>query len=437
MRRRVPTSLPPPPGTGLPEEEGARAARTQFLELQDSDRALLRELGAALGPHIGEILDRWHAFLLSRPETRELLARGRVQEHLKSVQGRYFLSLMEGRHDVAYFEDRLRIGSVHHHVGLEPAWYTGAYRKYTDLVRAFLRDRGHSEAQLLAWMAALEKAIYLDMQLALDAYFAAWNRELLEANEALRRMALELEVRNRELSSQYTRAQEAARIKEEFLSRVSHELRTPLNSVLGYADLLADGIDGAVNEDQRQSLNKIRRHGERLLAMIDRLLDSAKIAAAGVSSPTPFDARRAARKAAQAAEPAARAKGLALEVRVAAELPKVLGDEEGFLLALSQLLENAIRFTPSGVVRLEARRLGPDRVRFSVSDEGPGIPEEHRERIFDAFYQIDFGDTRTATGLGMGLTLARKALERMGGVLGLVATGAHGSTFAADLPTAT
>jgi signal transduction histidine kinase len=319
-------------------------------------------------------------------------------------------------------------------VGLEPARYTGAYRKYADLVRAFLHRQGHPEGRVVAWMSALEKAIYLDMQLALDAYFAAWNRELLQANEALRRLTFELEVRNRELSSQYARAQEAARIKEEFLSRVSHELRTPLNSVLGYADLLADGIDGPVNEDQQRSLRKIRRHGERLLAMVDRLLDSAKIAAAGVSQPAPFEPRRAARRAAESALTAARAKGLSLEVVVEEGLPRVLGEEQGFLLALSQLLENAVRYTPSGAVRLEARRFGAEQVRFSVTDSGPGIPEEHRDRVFEAFYQVDFGDTRTATGLGMGLTLAREALERMGGALTLVSTGPAGSTFAADLP---
>jgi signal transduction histidine kinase len=426
--------VPRPPGSGLPEDPAARRSRVEYLEISDADRELLSELADVLGPHVGGIVDEWHEFLLGRPETRELLSRGRVQQHLKTMQGRYFVSLMSTDHDVEYFRNRLHIGSVHHHVGLEPAWYTGAYRKYADLVRVFLHRQGHPEGRIVAWMSALEKAIYLDMQLALDAYFAAWNRELLQANEALRRLTFELEVRNRELSSQYARAQEAARIKEEFLSRVSHELRTPLNSVLGYADLLDDGIDGPLNENQHQSLRKIRRHGERLLAMIDRLLDSAKIAAAGVSKPSPFEPGRAARRAAQSALSAAKAKGLSLEVAVEEGLPRVLGDEQGFLLALSQLLENAVRYTPSGAVRLEARRFGSEQVRFSVTDAGSGIPEEHRDRVFEAFYQVDFGDTRTATGLGMGLTLAREALERMGGALTLVSSGPEGSTFAADLP---
>ncbi len=425
-----------PPGLELPLEDEPRSSRLGFLEIDDSDRTRLVELRDVLAPRMEELLDEWHGFLLSRPETKDLLARGRVQQHLKVVQARYFLSLMTGPENREYFEERLRIGSIHRIVGLEPAWYTGAYRKFTDIVRKYLYSRGLGEGLIISWLASLEKVIYLDMQLALDAYFAAWSQELLDANRALVGMAEKLEVRNRELSSQYARAQEAAKIKEEFLSRISHELRTPLNSVLGYADLLADGIDGPVNEDQARSLEKIRRHGERLLGMIDRMIDAARFAAAGVSEPRVFKPDSLLGRVKAWGESLARAKGLTFQFETADELPAVRGDEEGLELAIRQLLENAFKFTHTGAVRLHVGRVGEDALRFAVSDAGPGISKEHVDRIFEPFYQVDFGDTRAVTGLGMGLTLARQAVERMGGVLALVSSGPTGSTFAADLPIA-
>jgi signal transduction histidine kinase len=414
-------------------DEEARASRLEFLEIDDADRQLLGELGEALLPHVEEVIDRWYEFLVARPETRDLLERGRVKAHLKDVQTRYFRQLLSGPYDRSYFEDRLKIGFIHERVGLAPPWYTGAYRKFQDLSRDSLVERGHPTAKVVAWLRALEKIIYLDMELALDAYFDTAHRGLLEANESLRQMTAALEVRNRELSREFERAQEAARIKEELLSRVSHELRTPLNSVLGFADLLLDGIEGPVSEEQAGSLRKIRDHGNRLLVMIDRMIEAAKMAASGVFAPRPFDLRPVVARLVEAGRIAAEAKGLEFQAEVDPDLPPVLGDEAGFELALGHLIENAAKFTAQGSVRFEARRVGTV-VRFTVVDTGPGIPAEHRAQIFEPFHQVEFGDTRTATGLGIGLTLARQALERMGGSLELTSCGPGGSTFTVELP---
>ncbi|MBE0617886.1 MAG: HAMP domain-containing histidine kinase, partial [Proteobacteria bacterium] len=122
-------------------------------------------------------------------------------------------------------------------------------------------------------------------------------------------------------------------------------------------------------------------------------------------------------------------------VQIEADLPEVLGDETGFGRALEHVLENACKYTLRGRVRLEATRVSGG-VRVAVSDTGPGIPPEHRERIFAPFHQVQSGDTRTATGVGLGLALARQALERMGGTLELAAAGPGGSTFALELPEA-
>lgn len=410
----------------------ARASRLGFLEIDEGDRRLLGELAQVVAPHVDAIVAEWHEHLLARLETRDLLARGRVQEHLREVQARYFVQLLTGPYDEAYFEDRLRIGFVHERVALEPAWYMGSYRKFVALVRRRLLAEGNPPARVADWLAALEKVVYLDMELALDAYFHTRSREILDANRALNRLTGELEERNLDLARQIERAQEAARLKEELLAKVSHEVRTPLNGILGYADLLADGIDGPVSDEQGQSLRKIRRHGEHLLELFDQMLDAAKLAAAGVSRPTPFDPLPILARAVEAGRRAAEGKGLAFEAAIEPGLPPVQGDPEGFERGLAHLIENAVKFTARGRVRLGARREA-DRVRCEVEDTGPGIPPEHAQRVFEPFYQADSGDTRTARGLGMGLHLARQAVERMGGTLELTRTGPEGSRLTLTL----
>ncbi|MEW6490081.1 MAG: protoglobin domain-containing protein [Thermodesulfobacteriota bacterium] len=412
-----------------------RTSRLEFLQIEEQDRSALAQLAQVLAPHLDSLVEQWHGFLLERPETRGRLPRGKVGDHLRAMQARYFRTLLSGPYDRDYFEDRLRIGFVHERVGLEPAWYLGSYRKFQDMVRDVLLREGHEAPRLAGWLRALEKVVYLDVELALDAYFHTRNRTILDANAALNRMAHELERRNAELSAQFAQAQEAARLKDEFLSVVSHEVRTPLHAILGFADLLADGIEGPVNPGQVSSLAKIRRHGERLLGIFDQMLEAARLAAAGSSAPRAFDLQPVLERAAEAARPLARDKGLLLEVALENGLPAVVGDPEGFGRALEHVLENACKYTARGTVRLASTRVAGG-VRVEVSDTGPGVPEAHRHRIFEPFHQVESGDTRTATGVGLGLALGRRALERMGGTLTLAASGPRGSTFVLELPEA-
>jgi len=416
-------------------DEALRTARLDFLEIGSRDLDLLGELRTLLEPHLETLVDAWHAFLVGHPRTRDLLPGGRLGAHLRTVQARYFRTLLAGRFDREYFEDRLRIGFVHERVGLAPPWYMGAYRKFQDMVRDLLLREGHKLERVAAWLRTLEKVIYLDMELALDAYFHTRNQAVLESNASLHRLARELEQGNRELSTQFERAQEAARLKDEFLSQVSHEIRTPLNAILGYTDLLADAIGGPVTDEQAASLGKIRKHGNRLLRIFDQMIEAARLAAAGAAAPHPFAPAPVLEEAAAKCREEARAKGLAFSLRLEGGLPAVLGDPDGLAVALGHVLGNACKFTIAGGVTLEASLLAGG-VRIEVRDTGPGIPADHRERIFEPFHQVDAGDTRAVTGVGMGLALARQALERMGGSLELASTGPGGSTFALELPEA-
>ncbi|WP_025324403.1 protoglobin domain-containing protein [Deferrisoma camini] len=417
-------------------DAGARRSRLGFLELSAADRKALTELAQVLEPRLEHLVDRWHRFLLKRPETRELMARSGVREHLRTVQTRYFRTLLAGPYDRRYFHERLRIGFVHERVGLEPPWYTGAYRKFLQLVAEVLRAEGISGSEAVRWIEALEKVVFLDLQLALDAYFHTRNQALVQANERLQALAERLEAQNRALTEAFGRAQEAARVKEAFLAQVSHELRTPLNAILGFADLLSDGIDGPVTPEQRRTLARIRSHGERLVEMIDQMLDAAKLAAVALGAPEAFDPEPVVAEVIRSGEDLAAGKGLGFEADLDRPIPPVQGEPEGLRLALGHLVENAVKFTREGRVGLRVRGHG-DRVRFEVWDTGPGVPEEHRQRIFEPFHQVDSGDTREVTGLGMGLPLARRAVERMGGTLELAETGPDGSVFALELARAT
>jgi signal transduction histidine kinase len=415
-------------------EDAERASRLAFLEISDRERELLSELGTVLAPHLGEIVERWYEFLLGRPETSGLLSRALVQHRLKASQLAYFQALFEAKHDRAYFEDRVRIGLVHARVGLEPPWYMGAYRKHEELVREFLDRAGFAADTTARWMGAYAKAVHLDMALAVDSYFATLYGEILAANTELRRITAELEERNEELVYQFSRAQEAARLKEELLARVSHELRTPLNAIMGYADVLVDGIDGPLNAEQAGSLGRIRHQSATLLGMIDELIDLSK-GAAGMPELKRFDPRGVLERLSGPARRAAEAKGVGWEMRTPAGLPEVLGDESAFEGALRQVLENAVKFTQAGSVRLTAQA-GGEVLRVSVSDTGSGIPLEHREKVFEPFHQVEAGDARGFPGLGTGLALARQGMERIGGTIRLERSGPEGSTFVLELCTA-
>lgn len=413
-----------------------RAARLHLLGIDEKTRSALGELYPIIEPRLPELVERWFERQLADPSTHELVLYAKSRGHLGPGLIRHLKTMMAGRYGEAYFETRLRVGLIHEHVGVEPSWYMGAWRTVADLIRMILEEERVPHADRLRMLAAMEKVVQLDQVLALDAYFHAKNRVLVRTNEELGRLADELEEKNARLASQYQKAQEASRIKEEFLSRVSHELRTPLNSIIGYSDILLDSIDGPLNADQTQSVSKMRRSGEVLLGLIDGMISASRMAASGIVSLAPFDVAAAVEKVLGKPRSVAEEKGLEFSFKAPENpLPEVSGDEEAFSSAVGQVLDNAVKFTDSGSVRV-AFQPAADGIRVCVADTGPGIPPEEKERIFEAFHQVDGGDDRTHEGLGMGLTLAARAMRAMGGSLDVTQPQEGGATFCLWLPLA-
>ena len=232
-------------------------------------------------------------------------------------------------------------------------------------------------------------------------------------------------------------AEAASRAKSDFLATMSHELRTPLNAISGYTELLQLGIYGAVSDAQRETLDRIHRSQTHLLALINEVLNYARIEAGAVRyrlSDVPVGEALAI--AESLVLPQARAKGLAMEVVPCASSVVARADPEKLQQVLLNLLSNAVKFTqPGGAVRLDCVVAG-GQVRVRVRDTGIGISADQCEAIFEPFVQVDAKLTRTQDGAGLGLAISRDLARGMGGDLTASSVVGAGSAFTLRLPAA-
>ncbi|HEX8392258.1 MAG TPA: ATP-binding protein [Longimicrobium sp.] len=239
-----------------------------------------------------------------------------------------------------------------------------------------------------------------------------------------------LAVRNARL---YEGAAAASRAKSEFLAMMSHELRTPLNALEGYSSLLADGIYGPVNEAQAQALARMKGVRGHLIALIDQVLDVARVESGSkrVRLET-VSLRPLVLEVADALRAAAETRGLTLEV-AAERVPSTYTDPGLIRQILTNLIGNAIKFTRTGGVRV---RLGEvdGQICVEVEDTGQGIAPELAERVFEPFFQVDPSTTRVEGGVGLGLALSREFARLLGGDLSVRSAPGQGSTFTLLLP---
>ena len=243
-------------------------------------------------------------------------------------------------------------------------------------------------------------------------------------------------------------AEAANRTKADFLASMSHELRTPINAILGYTELLEDGIVGAVTERQREHLARVAASGRHLLGVVEDILDLAKLEAGRVEvARERHDAHGAVAAAVPLVLPQAQSKGIAVENRCATGCDhRYLGDEDRVRQILVNLLSNAVKFTdPGGHIRIEAEvTAAPDPearlvgagpwTAIRVSDTGIGIEPGQLEAMFTPFVQAESGHTRTRGGTGLGLTISREFARIMGGDLTARSVPGEGSTFTVWLP---
>jgi signal transduction histidine kinase len=259
------------------------------------------------------------------------------------------------------------------------------------------------------------------------AELSAANALLQQEVEERRRMELELQEATRV-------AEEASRAKSDFLANMSHELRTPMNAVLGFSEMILDGIYGEASPEIRDVVAEIQKSGEHLLALINDVLDISKIEAGRMElrladSPVEECVETVTARLA----PLAREKGLELVTEIHEELPSCAFDRKRITQVLLNLVGNAIKFTREGRVSVGAA-VRDGTILFTVSDTGIGIPPGELERIFVEFHQADSSISREAQGSGLGLAIAKRFVEMHGGRIWAESCVGSGSTFRFTLP---
>ena len=215
-----------------------------------------------------------------------------------------------------------------------------------------------------------------------------------------------------------TREKEIDQMKSDFISLVSHELRTPLTSIIGFVSFILDGKAGAINDRQRNSLARVQRQSKRLAALISDLLDISRIESGRIQMDrAPISLLDIVTQRLEEIRPQADEKSIQLQLTAPESVPDILGDEARMGQVFTNLIGNAIKFTPNnGEVSVKVEADG-NLLHVEVIDTGSGIPPEERQKVFDKFYQLSDISTRQQGGSGLGLSITKSIVEAHGGKL--------------------
>jgi signal transduction histidine kinase len=262
---------------------------------------------------------------------------------------------------------------------------------------------------------------------ALTEQILALRSALQDANQKLE---LRVQQRTAELQDAIRRLAEMNDQKSNFVANISHELRTPLTHQRGYVDLLISGELGPLTKDQEQALSVIERSTDRLAHLIEDLILFSSAEQGQVFIRTrAFDLKRLIKNACSYGLAQTSSKSIQFVLVSPEDLPQIQADEEKILWVLTQLMDNAIKFTPpGGKITLDVEQNGK-LILLSISDNGIGIPADKIDHVFEPFYQIDGSSTRKAGGMGLGLALVKKIVEAHGSIINLTSSVGHGSRF--------
>jgi signal transduction histidine kinase len=268
-----------------------------------------------------------------------------------------------------------------------------------------------------------------------DTLDQAVTEQIIQLRTALQSANANLEQRVKERTSELNEAlqrlSELNQMKANFVSNISHELRTPLTHVKGYLELLITESLGSISDEQHRALQVTQRSTTKLESLIDDLI-MFSLASRGEMSMKldKVDIRHLVVLAAKAASTKAEERGVNVQVVAADSVPSVQADPEKIGWVINQLLDNGVKFTPSGgSVTIALKEEGSNLILISIIDTGIGIPSDRLKEIFEPFHQLDASSTRHYGGTGLGLSLVREIIEAHGSLLDVQSVEGKGSTF--------
>lgn len=398
---------------GMDEEECRQ--RKAFLGIGAEDAENLRGLRPIFTAFSREFAERFYQHLLKSPHTSAFLHDPVQLERLKQVQATYFAELLEGVFDTGYFEGRLRVGLAHQRIGLEPAWYLGAYNQYIQLTfPVFAQAFGDNTDKVLPVFLSLVKVIFLDIGLALHTYFR-------EATEQLRR-------HNDELQQALGLYWQAQRREEQLRKLISHEIRGGLAAVITSLEDLLDSARGRLEAGVAGQLDNVTRRCWSLSRLLGEML------APGCDSNGPGWVETAPIFESLAARFGLYAEGRSIHLHLPEQAPRVWADAQQLREVFANLVANAVRYSDKDVgrVTITCRPEGAFIV-FGVEDNGPGIPESIRERLFEPFVRGPAARGQPE-GTGLGLYFVRTVVEQGGGRVWVESQPGKGSRFWFTVP---
>jgi PAS domain S-box-containing protein len=267
--------------------------------------------------------------------------------------------------------------------------------------------------------------------------------ERREAREAQQRVCDELEVKTEELEQANTQLKRFDKLKSTFLANMSHELRTPLNSILGYTDLILDRVDGEITDEQEKSLTKVKKNAKHLLTLINDVLDISRIESGRLELDLkPVNIKDLIGETVSALDPLIHKKGLVLETAFDEGLPLAHADPDKIRQVVTNLVDNAIKFTSEGRITVQAKasEIGagdggqPRFVEICISDTGKGIRKKDQDMLFDKFRTLDTLATNQYKGAGLGLSICKGLVEMQKGEIWVKSASGKGATFCFTLP---
>jgi len=388
------------------------------MPLTDSEQQLKEraQLGLAIGGRVDEVYQRTIALLYRKGHGGPVSDAYLDYRWGRSVVGTLLIArwLVSG---IAANEDEIEFisksGGAAAREGVPLVETTRGHQHWRDVLIEVVRE----EAARLGTTREVTEGVIQAIQFNADA--------------SLVRIANAYDLQLRETNAQLSRA---SQFKSEFLAKMSHQLRTPLTAIIGFCEVLTQGMDGELSRDQAQDIGEIQRSGLVLLELVNDILDLSKIESGKVEiTLQEVDLPSVVDQVIASMRQIAEAKALKLTCDLSSEVSKVKADPVRVREILTNLVSNAIKFTPTGSVAIRGLPVGA-MAEISVLDTGIGIEPAAHQRIFEEFRQASDKISRNYGGTGLGLSIARKLVELQGGQMGLESEPGKGSRFWFTLP---